>query len=100
MPLASKVIPKRLGRVVAVAFYFGDTVIVEFAPKGNAAYVYKADKFEKILSAKTNDISIWKDSSLTLKNPFTNSRGTKHHHRGWKDQFKLMINHYIRNQNV
>ena len=96
MPYANRVVSKRGTNKVAVAFFFGDIVIVEFAPVGNAAYIYKTEVFEKYL-LNLRDATDWKSSEKTLLiNGFTRSKGTKHHHHGWQKDFSRFLNKLIK----
>ena len=96
MPAANRVIPKRGRSEVAVAFFFGDIVIVEFAPSGNAAYVYKRDVFEKNLLNSRTALG-WKSKTYThtIRN-FTRTDGTLHHVQGWQGKFSVALNALIR----
>ena len=92
MPKANRVIPKDGGRDVAVAFFFNNYVIVEFAPSGNAAYLYKRDVFEKNL-LKSRDILGWKSKKDTHVIPdFTRKDGTLYHTPDWQENFSSVLN--------
>lgn len=57
----SQILPRKFGKdLIGLALYLPKHVIVEFAPTGNAAYIYKIEVFEeKIKNAKD-----WKDREL------------------------------------
>ena len=96
MPAANRVIPKRGKNEVAVAFFFGNIVIVEFAPSGNAAYVYKRNIFEKNLLDSGTALG-WKSKTHAhiIRN-FTRSDGTLYHIQGWQDRFARAVKALIR----
>jgi hypothetical protein len=96
MPFASRVVPKKGSNTVAVAFYFRDIVIVEFAPSGNAAYVYKKDEFEKHL-LNSSSVLGWKNKELahTIRN-FTRSDGTLYHVQNWQRDFSRALDAFIK----
>ena len=95
MPAANRVIPKRGKNKVAVAFFFGNIVIVEFAPSGNAAYVYKRDVFENnLLDLET--ASDWKSKNHThVIRGFTRDDGTLYHFQRWQRKFSVALNALI-----
>jgi hypothetical protein len=100
MPFANRVVSKSSSGIVAVAFFFGSTVIVEFAPSGNAAYVYKREVFEKEL-LKASDLRRWKNKNITMPiRRFTREDGTLYHHKSWQHQFRRLIDNIIRKRNV
>lgn len=80
-----------LNGVVGLAVTFGDYMIVEFAPTGNAAYIYKKDQFEEFI-AKRSD---WKDKEMTVTFPgYTRDNGTLvHNAHGWTGTFDALVQH-------
>ena len=96
MPFASRVMHQKSFSTVAVAFFFKNIVIVEFAPAGNAAYVYKRDIFEKyLLNSKT--VMGWKRKEYTHKiRYFTRNDGTLYHIRNWQNDFSRILDTIVR----
>ena len=98
MPESDRVISKKSsGRrnEVAVAFFFGDVVIVEFAPKGNAAYIYKKSVFQEHL-LNANEALDWKSKKHTyhMRNVTQNDGRFLHHHR-WQKKISKTITRLI-----
>ena len=94
MPESDRVIPKKSRgnrNEVAVAFFFGDIVIVEFAPKGNAAYIYKKSVFEEHLLDASEALD-WKSKNHTyhMRN-ITQRNGRLFHHHRWQRKFSRII---------
>lgn len=57
----SQILPRKFGKeLIGLALYLPKHVIVEFAPTGNAAYIYRRDVFEENVKS-TND---WKKRDL------------------------------------
>lgn len=95
-----RVIPKKdSSTTVAVAFFFGNTVIVEFAPTGNAAHLYNKDDFLN-LNKKATKVIDWKNKEESKKTriPRTRKDGTLHHTGNWKGQFTGVIRYLLRNK--
>lgn len=76
---------------VGVAFRFGKSVIVEFGPEGNAAYVYDAEVFE----TKIRSTNEWRrpEFGRTISG-FTDStyQGSIRHTEGWQAKMNILIN--------
>ena len=96
MPFADQIILKQGNDKVAVAFYFKNYVIVEFAPKGNAAYVYRRGIFEKYLSRASNPTIEWKskEHGLYFKG-VTRDYGDFYHIQGWQSNLAKFLDRII-----
>ncbi|WP_175615433.1 EH signature domain-containing protein [Piscibacillus halophilus] len=77
------------------AMYFGDFVVVEFANKGNAAYFYKTEGFERTLSRNLKTGT----KVEYLKNQYADFYINKlNHSGGWNYRFDTYMNQYLRGQ--
>jgi len=94
----SEVIPRKFSKdkLIGLAMYVGNKVIVEFAPSGNAAYIYKRNVFdEKIKRSENwkqvenleNDIYI----NLDPHSKFNLTEGKFFHRVGWTDDMRKIL---------
>ena len=96
---ADKVMPKRGREGVAVACFFKEIVIVEFAPVGHAAYFYQREIFEKQVMNRTwfrRALSGWKNKQHTHPIPgVTNADGTFRHVGYWQKKLAWFLDTLI-----
>jgi hypothetical protein len=82
---------KKGGAKVGVAFGVGEYVIVEMAPKGNAAYLYLASDFENKIRGQES----WKVSELGQDYPGltdTHIKGSIRHSNNWQSKIDRLLN--------
>ena len=99
LPNADKVIPKRGRKEVAVACFFQEIVVVEFAPVGHAAYFYQREMFETQVMGRTwfRPLShAWKNKQYTHHiGGVTNMDGTFHHLGFWQTRLARFLDSLI-----
>ena len=99
---ADKAIPKKGRKEVAVAFFFQNIVIVEFAPSGHAAYIYRKDVFTtKVMKLIRSRFSVlgWKNKKFTHLIPgITSENGTFHHRLDWQRKLGRFLNILVRRE--
>ena len=103
LPHADKVMPKRGREGVAVACFFKEIVIVEFAPVGHAAYFYQRETFEKqVMNRITFRRALRGWKSKRHAHPIhgvTNTDGTFRHVGYWQKKLAWYLDTLIRREN-
>ena len=94
----SQILPRKFGKdLIGLALYLPKHVIVEFAPTGNAAYIYKVEVFEE----KIKYAADWKDRELAGDENFVMPKfsgplgaireGRFSHMRYWQDDMLTIV---------
>lgn len=84
----------KFGQLVGVAMWYGDYVIAEFGPTGNAAHIYERTVFEEEV-LHTDD---WKQSSLVVEDIQLSERvppGMVYHHKGWQERVSQLLDRLL-----
>ena len=80
-------------KYIACAFAFQNIVVVEFAPTGNAAYIYDRETFENQIRTGSD----WKKRELTKRSPGFSKDGRLFHQSAWQSHFSRFLQYHIRN---